>query len=139
MSLRLDKKYGVNPSVLVCFLCGKDDAIMLCGSMNGKEAPHKMTHYTVKGRRYKNEEDIYHVHTCQDCDKMREMGIMLIEVKDDDAQYRTGRLFVITEDAFNNVFTGLDVPNRAAFIPVSVVESLGIDKIEPVHKDVPKD
>ena len=138
MSLLLDEEHGVNPSVLVCFLCGKDDAILLAGRLpGGGEAPRSMTHYTVKGKR--GAPDTKHTHTCPDCDKMREIGIMLIEVQDEDQYYRTGRLFVITEEAFNRVFTGLNVPNRAAFIPVSVVESLGIDKIDPVFKDVPGD
>ncbi len=137
MSILLDKEHGVNPSVLVCFLCRKDDAIMLAGRIpGGGKAPHKMTHYTIKGKR--GRPDTKHTHTCPDCDKMREMGIMLIEVTDEDQYYRTGKLFVITDEAFDRAFTGLDVPNRAVFIPVSVVKSLGIDKIEPVYKDVPK-
>lgn len=43
MSLRLSKKYGVNPSILVCPVCGKDVGVALLGANGGKEAPKKVT------------------------------------------------------------------------------------------------
>lgn len=43
MSLRLSKKYGVNPSILVCPVCGKDIGVALLGANGGKEAPKKVT------------------------------------------------------------------------------------------------
>lgn len=43
MSLRLSKKYGVNPSILVCPVCGKDIGVALLGANGGKEAPRKVT------------------------------------------------------------------------------------------------
>ena len=43
MSLRLSKKYGVNPSILVCPVCGKDIGVALLGANGGKEAPRKIT------------------------------------------------------------------------------------------------
>ena len=43
MSLRLSKKYGLNPSILVCPVCGKDIGVALLGANGGKEAPRKIT------------------------------------------------------------------------------------------------
>ncbi|MBO7692985.1 MAG: hypothetical protein J6Y28_09840 [Acholeplasmatales bacterium] len=39
--MRISKKYGVNPSILVCPIC-KDTAIALLGANGGKEAPRQM-------------------------------------------------------------------------------------------------
>ena len=43
MSLRLSKKHGLNPSLLVCPLCGNDVGIALLGANGGKKAPYRMT------------------------------------------------------------------------------------------------
>lgn len=42
MGLRLSKKYGVNPSLLICPICGNDIGIALLGANGGKKAPYQM-------------------------------------------------------------------------------------------------
>lgn len=42
MGLRLSKKYGVNPSLLVCPICGNDVGVALLGANGGKKAPYQM-------------------------------------------------------------------------------------------------
>ena len=42
MSLRLSKEHGLNPSLLVCPICGKDVGIALLGANGGKTAPYQM-------------------------------------------------------------------------------------------------
>ena len=42
MSLRLSKEHGLNPSLLVCPICGKDVGIALLGANGGKKAPYQM-------------------------------------------------------------------------------------------------
>lgn len=38
--ITLSEKYGVNPSITHCFICGKEDGIALMGKLEGdKEAP----------------------------------------------------------------------------------------------------
>ena len=43
MSLRLSKEHGLNPSLLVCPICGKDIGVALLGANGGKKAPYQMT------------------------------------------------------------------------------------------------
>lgn len=42
MALRLSKKYGLNPSLLICPICGNDAGIALLGDNGGKKAPYQM-------------------------------------------------------------------------------------------------
>ena len=42
-SIRLSEKHGVNPSITICPVCGKDTGIAILGRLKGdKEAPRKM-------------------------------------------------------------------------------------------------
>lgn len=43
-SITLSPKYGVNPSVLHCFICGKETGVALLGKLKGDaEAPHNIS------------------------------------------------------------------------------------------------
>jgi hypothetical protein len=43
MQIPLSPKHGVNPSLLVCPVCGKDSGVALCGRLpQDAEAPHRM-------------------------------------------------------------------------------------------------
>lgn len=66
-SIKLDPKYGVNPSIDICFWCGKDSGnISLLGHIKGgKEAPR------------------YSINTYEPCDSCKKLGegkIMLLHV-----------------------------------------------------------
>lgn len=42
-SIRLSEKHGVNPSITICPICGKETGIALLGKLKGdKEAPRKI-------------------------------------------------------------------------------------------------
>lgn len=42
-NIRLSEKYGVNPSIIICPICGKEIGIALLGKLKGdKEAPRKI-------------------------------------------------------------------------------------------------
>lgn len=42
-SIRLSEKHGVNPSITICPICGKETGIALLGKLKGdKEAPMRM-------------------------------------------------------------------------------------------------
>ena len=75
---------------------------------------------------------------CPECVKKMEMGIMLIEARDEeetDNPYRTGRLWVIREEAAKNLFTGIDFErNRCLFIPEKLAKQMGLH--ETVEKNV---
>ena len=97
--ITISKKYGVNPSVEVCHICGKDMGVILFGTsykdQNGKtaEAPRQVS----LG------------HICPDCKKVidEQHGVFFIEVKDGtDANnpYRTGRLWAVKKEAAERIF-----------------------------------
>lgn len=91
----VSKKYGVNPSMQVCFWCGKDTgAIVLLGKLKGDaEAPRRI---------------VTNYDPCDECKKGFAMGITVIEATttpNHDGQrpmanetYPTGRLAVISRN-----------------------------------------
>ena len=97
MGIKLSKKYGVNPSVETCFICGSDMGVVMFGTSykdaNGKtaEAPHKVCLGNI----------------CDDCKKViKDGGIFFIEVRDGesgDTPYRTGRIIAIKESKVKEV------------------------------------
>ena len=68
-NIRLSKKYGVNPTIPVCFWCGKEkNEIVLLGKLlNDIEAPRNMW---IPG-------DYEH---CESCKELWNKGIKIIEV-----------------------------------------------------------
>lgn len=102
MSVRISKKYGLNASLQVCPICGKDMGIIMFGTSykdeKGKvaQAPKQIS---VPGQ------------ICDSCKDVIENqhGVFFIEVKDGEGEkhsknpYRTGRITAITEDAVKNI------------------------------------
>lgn len=91
-SIRLSKKYGVNPSILHCSVCGKETGIALLGKLKGDmEAPR----------------DMYN-DLCEDCKKyLDSKGTIIIEVKGSKEENenkeieRTGRIAYIKTSVEN--------------------------------------
>lgn len=99
-SIRVRQKHGVNPSIPVCFWCGKEkNEIVLLGRLpKDAEAP-------MKG--------VYNYEPCEECLKHRANGITVIEVtesvKSDFPPIQgdfspTGRWSVLREGAVTRVF-----------------------------------
>lgn len=83
--ITLSPKYGVNPSVLHCFICGKETGVALLGKLKGDtEAPHNIS----------NPNEI-----CDDCRKQIVAGNkFFLEVKDNtdhNNPERTGRMVCV--------------------------------------------
>lgn len=125
MSIRLSEKHGVNPSVGICFYCGKEDGtVVLLGRLPGdQEAPRQA---------------VFTKEPCAECKEHMKQGIMLLEVLDGqsgDNPRRTGRMWVITEDAARRLFHPEEVvedvlKKRVAFLEESVATKLGLPKKE---------
>lgn len=66
--IKLSEKHGMNPSMQVCFFCGKSKGVALFGKMKGDaEAPRKvLTDY----------------EPCEECQKKFRRGILLVGVAD---------------------------------------------------------
>lgn len=112
-SIRLHKKYGVNPTISQCPLCGGDkNEVVLLGSACKEEAPMRM---------------VVNNEPCDECKKMMKAGILLISVMDGTDQnnpFRTGKKYSIKAEAFERIF-GQIPEKRAAFIEDSCLERLG--------------
>ena len=91
-SIKLSPKHGVNPSILHCFICGKETGLVLLGKLKGDaEAPHDISD--------SNE-------LCDDCKKALEKGKFILEVEnnsDENNPKRTGRYVCIKKDALPNI------------------------------------
>ena len=85
-SILLSPKYGVNPSITHCEICGKEIGIALLGKLkDDAEAPRDVA-----------------LGLCDDCQKVMDAeGVIVIEVRDGetgDNPYRTGRLVGMSKD-----------------------------------------
>lgn len=89
----LSEKHGVNPSITICLLCGKDIGIALFGKLkNDEEAPKKCCIGEL----------------CDDCKKDLEKYKEIIFLEIDDNMY-TGNRYLIPEYCINpNVLNDLD-------------------------------
>ena len=118
-SIRLSEKYGVNPTIPICYLCGeeKNEIVLFGRRPNDVEAPK---------------------HACIDkapCDKCKgymEQGIILISVKsqvyNDVEPYRTGGWVVIKEEAAKRMFGDHVGKSRVAFVSDEAWDKIGLPR-----------
>ena len=104
-SITLSPKYGVNPSVLHWFICGKETGVALLGKLKGDaEAPHNISD--------PNE-------ICDDCRKQIVAGNkFFLEVKDNtdhNDPERTGRMVCVRGDALPKVKSPINYVEYKAF------------------------
>jgi len=110
--IRVSPKYGVNPSMEVCFVCGNDTgAILLLGMLAGdKEAPR---HCTIG-------------NVCDECKEYMTNGVFLIEVTGTmKAHERTGRYVCVRDEAVRRMFPSLAekmIEKRIAYIEREVFD-----------------
>jgi hypothetical protein len=128
--IRLHPEHGLNPSLLQCFACGGDAGVAILGYNGGKEAPRKMA--TV---------DTF----CQKCEEHMKLGVILIEARNGESgqnPYRTGRQWVVTEEAVRKAFdpkiAEAAAKYRVSFIEENAAKQLGLYDIEPTmgHVDM---
>ena len=115
--VRLSKKYGMNPSMSVCFFCGKvKNEIALVGKIDKKDENGKIIERDVEAPKYA----IYDYEPCDECKKKMASGITLIGVTEDPLSekmppitkqgdtelYPTGRFATVKEEAYERVFRG---------------------------------
>lgn len=137
MGLRISDKHGVNPSIGKCFWCGEDSGeIILFGKLRDDvEAPRTcMINY----------------EPCTKCEEAMALGVTLVVVSpkpvvDNQAaihpgHYPTGKWFVVTEDAIRRFVQPEHMvlqilETKKAFVPQEVVDMLGLENVEPTHKN----
>lgn len=96
MGITLSKNHGLNPSMIKCFICGKEHSIALFGRLKeDAKAPIEIADGSI----------------CPDCQKVIDNGgVFIIEVEKQEANpYRTGKLVAIKKEAIN-------VPNNGIML-----------------------
>lgn len=116
--VRLHPKFGVNPTIPLCFVCGKPrNEVALIGAASKTQMP---MHAHIDRR------------PCEDCEKrIKDGGVWLIEVRDTDPDFRTGRIFCVKASAVEEVF-GKKVPEGIAFINQETVKASGLEAVIPI-------
>ena len=113
--MRLHKKYGSNPTMPVCFFCGKEKGeIVLLGAAYKEKAPRLM---------------IVDKAPCEKCKELMKKGVMLASVRDGECgnnPYRTGKIAVIRENAARKIFGNYIKGKRFAFVEDTVWKTLGL-------------
>ena len=114
MGLRLSEKYGVNPSLMCCIICGEATGVALLGHNDGKEAPRKMT------------------GPGEICDSCRgahlSNGTLLMSVKNGRL---LGDIIVIKDEAFQRIFE-TEVPKEK----MAYVDKTLFDALSRAHQEV---
>ena len=91
MSLRLSKEHGLNPSLLVCPICGKDVGIALLGANGDKKAPYQITS----------------IELCNDCkQKVKEGNTFILSAKQTSEGIKPTGAYIL-------------VPNECLNVPIS--------------------
>lgn len=125
-SIRLSPRYGVNPTIPVCFWCGKERGeIALMGHIGD-------------GRKHEDFEAPKHMvidfEPCAECKKNMALGFTVMEVTNrpnsisnmeiQKGIYPTGRFMVLKTEAAHKIFNGLAPDVSKAFIDVATFTQL---------------
>jgi hypothetical protein len=126
----LSEKYGVNPSVGVCYICGEDCEVVLFGRMKGDaEAPRRV---------------VVTKEPCPKCKEWMTKGVIMISVKDDGSTPahksavgtgepdRTGGWCVLKDEAIERMLptehAQACLKSRVCFIDDSAWDHLGLPR-----------
>jgi len=111
--VRLHKEHGLNPTIPVCFLCGKDkNELVLLGAAYKEKAPMHMC---------------MDKEPCDDCKEKMKEYVVLVEVKDGCDQrdpYRTGMIAYLKHEAAKNIFGPDVLKHKAAFVEQTALKQI---------------
>lgn len=146
-NILISKKHGVNPTIPVCFFCGKEkNEIVLLGKLTNKKGEE------VKAPRNL----VMDYEPCENCRKNMALGVTLIGVQEEPIKvnnqvikpiykegdkdlYPTGNWLVITKDAskryFGDTFTEEELENKdKIFVDQSFINIL-VKQMEEIEND----
>ena len=108
--IRLHPKYGLNPTVSQCIICGKDK-----------------NEIALLGNAYKGEAPMHMVTSLEPCDKCKEeylkIGVLLVEFTGEKGQ-PTGSLMVLKDEAYTRIFNKPIPPKKIAAVEIGVLQRL---------------
>lgn len=129
--VRVDEKYGVNPTITSCFFCGEDKDVLLVGKatqkMRASEACSNDGEMHMKI-------GVIDMEPCNKCKELMQQGIMVISTKDGESgnnPYRTGRIVVLKEEVISKMCPNEELVNnildkRFTFMEDTVWEAVGL-------------
>jgi hypothetical protein len=116
-SIRLHPKHGLNPTIPICFFCGRPrNEVVLLGAAYKDEALMEMCIDKTP---------------CDECKALMKEGVMLISVKnnsDHENPYRTGAIVVVFDEAAREAFGDAVVESRFAFVEDAAWDKLGLPR-----------
>lgn len=125
-NIALSPKYGVNPTIPVCFWCGESkNEIALLGHIgDGRK------HEDFEAPRY----SVINYEPCDKCQAQMAQGFTVMEattkpnrvssVEIQKGVYPTGRYVVLKNEAAERIFGDLIKGNRKAFLPVEAFSEM---------------
>jgi hypothetical protein len=133
-SIKISEKYGVNPTIPLCFICNREkNEVVLMGRLPGdKEAPKPGTAVIDK-------------IPCSECEDIMKIGIVMISVRDgeegSDNPYRTGGWCVVKDSWLEKVVENKELladilKMRVCFIPDAAWNILGLPGVAKKKKDI---
>lgn len=116
--IRLSNKHGVNPSVGLCYFCGKAKDVLLFGRMqDDAEAPHECIHDT---------------EPCDVCKEHMKEGVFFMEARPGEGTDRprpTGRLVCLKEKAAGELISNPEIRDRILKSRVCLLEPETFEKV----------
>ena len=136
--VRISPKHGANPTIPICFFCGKEkNEVVLLGKINKEddEAPRYM---------------VLDYEPCDDCKKDMSLGVTLIGTttnvsdnrrpigKNEDGEnvYPTGEWIVITREAAHRYFKGIATEEEIDNVEKILVDQEFIDYLNDQMKQL---
>lgn len=118
---RTPEKDSLGVAMIRCYFCGEPKGIV----MNTRLHPA----YARKVEKAHNK--VIDMEPCDKCKEWMKKGIILIGVRDDDKEYRTGRFAVVTENAIQEMLEGTPtlervLQHRVAFIDETTWHAVGL-------------
>jgi hypothetical protein len=118
MSVRLSKKHGVNPSLLVCPLCQEEFGVALLGALkNDEEAPRHMLS----------------TEFCVRCNELTKTHLVIARA--DEAMNLLGGYVAIKEEAARRVFVKLEKYTGLALATPVEFDAIALELQDMIQKD----
>lgn len=134
--IKVSPRYGLNPTISICFWCGKERGeIALMGRIgDGRKGED------LEAPRY----SVFDYEPCDSCKEMMEAGFSVFEATDhpnsatsveiQKGVYPTGRFAVVKPEAANKIFANSDISRGKVFMENQLFEQMFFSQINTVRK-----
>ena len=139
--IRLDPEHGVNPTLVVCWWCGKETGDLALLGRLAQTARREIGEGRDGGRAPKR--TCLDREPCDNCKACMTRGVTLIEATGDEHDPEpTGRWWVLTDQGWARLKAKIEPAELGesieqagrAHLPPDAVKMLGLDEIEPMER-----